>query len=174
VEEALRESEEGLRWVIGGSSIPAFVIDKGHRIIHWNQACESLVGLKFSGVVGTSNQWKAFYPHERPVMADLIVEGAGEHEIEDYYRGRYTKSKLIEGAYEAEDFSLISIAGFTSPPAQYETQVEMLLVLWKHWRTSPSASELLKHSNILLLTWRKLFPGPRLPETPTQQVMSEG
>jgi len=37
-------------------------------------------------------------------MADLIVDGASPDEIEAYYRGKYKKSRLIDGAYEAEDF----------------------------------------------------------------------
>ncbi|GAH74602.1 unnamed protein product, partial [marine sediment metagenome] len=41
---------------------------------------------------------------KRPAMADLIVDGASADEIEAYYRGKYKKSCLIDGAYEAEDF----------------------------------------------------------------------
>jgi PAS domain S-box-containing protein/putative nucleotidyltransferase with HDIG domain len=103
-EKALRESEEKLKWIIEGSPIPIFTINKEHRITQWNHACENLTGLKFTKMMGTSNQWKAFYSGERPVMVDFIINGADEHEIEKYYQDRYTKSKLIDGAYEAEDF----------------------------------------------------------------------
>ena len=37
-------------------------------------------------------------------MADLIVDGASPQKIEAYYQGKYRRSNLIEGAYEAEDF----------------------------------------------------------------------
>ena len=37
-------------------------------------------------------------------MADMIVDGASAQEIEAYYQGKYSKSPLIEGACEAEDF----------------------------------------------------------------------
>jgi len=37
-------------------------------------------------------------------MADLIVEGASEEEIEKNYKDKYRKSSLIDGAYEAVDF----------------------------------------------------------------------
>ena len=37
-------------------------------------------------------------------MADLIVNGASAEEIEKYYKGKFVKSPLIEGAYEAEDY----------------------------------------------------------------------
>jgi len=37
-------------------------------------------------------------------MADLIVDEASADEIEAYYRDKCKKSRLIDGAYEAEDF----------------------------------------------------------------------
>jgi two-component system sensor histidine kinase DegS len=39
-------------------------------------------------------------------MADLMVDGAQENEIETYYKGKCKKSQLIDSAYEAEDFFL--------------------------------------------------------------------
>ncbi len=37
-------------------------------------------------------------------MADLIIEKATAEEIKTYYKDKFVKSALIEGAYEAEDF----------------------------------------------------------------------
>ncbi len=37
-------------------------------------------------------------------MADFIVDGASAEDIEVYYKGKFRKSALIEGAYEAEDY----------------------------------------------------------------------
>lgn len=37
-------------------------------------------------------------------MADLIVDGAPTDKIVSHYRGKYKKSELIDGAYEAEDW----------------------------------------------------------------------
>ena len=45
-----------------------------------------------------------FYGEARPTMADLIVDGAPEEEIARYYQGKYRKSTVKAGAYEAEDF----------------------------------------------------------------------
>jgi len=103
-EETLRESEERLSQIIQGSSIPTFVIDNKHIITHWNKACENLTGIPASEVIGTNKQWMAFYPEERAVMADLIVNDLPEEEITKYYGDRYQKSTVIEGACEAEDF----------------------------------------------------------------------
>jgi two-component system sensor histidine kinase DegS len=92
--------------IIDGSSIPLFVINKRHGVIYWNIAIEALTGLKRDKIIGTDEQWRAFYSEKRPTMADLMVDGAQENEIETYYQGMCKKSPLIEGAYEAEDFFL--------------------------------------------------------------------
>jgi two-component system sensor histidine kinase DegS len=97
---------EMLAKIIDGSSIPSFVINKQHRVIYWNIAIEALTGLKRDRIIGTDEQWRAFYSEKRPTMADLIVDGAQENEIETYYLGRCKKSQLLEGAYEAEDLFL--------------------------------------------------------------------
>ena len=97
-------AEELLSKIIGGSPVPSFVINKQHKVTHWNTAIASLTGIASEEIVGTDEQWRAFYTDERPVMADLIVDGASAKEIEAYYPEKYKKSRLIHGAYEAEDF----------------------------------------------------------------------
>ncbi|MQY66708.1 MAG: PAS domain-containing protein, partial [Dehalococcoidia bacterium] len=97
---------EMLTKIIDGSSIPSFVINKQHKVIYWNIAIEALTGLKRGNIIGTDEQWRAFYTEKRPTMADLMVDGAPASEIETYYRGKLKKSQLIDGAYEAEDFFL--------------------------------------------------------------------
>jgi len=96
--------EEMLSKITDGSPIPSFVINKQHKVTHWNTAIESLSGISGQEIVGTDEQWRAFYTEKRPAMADLIVDGASTDEIEAYYQGKYKKSRLIDGAYEAEDF----------------------------------------------------------------------
>ena len=95
---------EMLAKIIDGSSIPSFVINKQHKVIYWNTAIEALSGIKRGEIIGTDEQWRSFYAEKRPAMADLIVDGAHVNEIKAYYPGRYKKSHLIDGAYEAEDF----------------------------------------------------------------------
>jgi PAS domain S-box-containing protein len=102
-EEALRERETWLNAVVQASPIPQMVIDKDHRVVSWNRALEELSGIRASEVVGTTGQWKAFYPHERPVLADLLIDGA-IRQIPRWYEGKYNPSKFIDGAYEAVDF----------------------------------------------------------------------
>ncbi len=97
--------EETLTKIIDGTSIPSFVINKQHKVTHWNTAIESLSSIKKEEIIGTDEQWKAFYPKKRPSMADLIVDGASVNEVKTYYT-ECRKSHLIDGAYEAEDFFL--------------------------------------------------------------------
>ena len=97
------ESEHLLQSIIHGFSITAFVIGKDHKVIHWNKALEQLSKIPMSEVVGTNEQWRAFYAEERPCMADLLVDGISER-IPKWYEGKYSKSDLLEEAYEATDF----------------------------------------------------------------------
>jgi len=99
-----KSTEDILSKIIDGSPIPSFVIDKQHKVTHWNTAIESLSGVSRQEIVETDEQWRAFYNEKRPAMADLIVEGVSAEAIEAYYQGKCEKSHLIDGAYEAEDF----------------------------------------------------------------------
>ncbi len=99
-----KRAEEMLSKITDGSPIPTFVVDKQHKVTYWNTSIESLSGVSRQEIVGTDEQWRAFYAEKRPVMVDLIVDGASADEIEAYYFGKCKKSSLIDGAYEAEDF----------------------------------------------------------------------
>jgi PAS domain S-box-containing protein len=103
-EQVLQQSERVLSQIVEGNTVATFVIDKEHRITHWNKACEKLTGIPASEVIGTKRQWSPFYPKERLVMADIVVDTVPEDDINKYYGVKYRKSPLIEGAYEAEDY----------------------------------------------------------------------
>jgi two-component system sensor histidine kinase DegS len=116
-----RSIEEALVRIIDGSSIPLFVINNHHKVTQWNTAVEALTGIKREEIIGTDEQWRAFYTEKRPVMADLIVDGASKKEIETYYKNGYKRNQLIAGAYEAEGwFSALGKDGeylhFTASP----------------------------------------------------------
>ena len=103
-EDALAESEKKLSQIINGSSTPLFVVDKTHTVTHWNKACENLTGVSAKEMVGTRRPWSPFYSAERPVLADIIVDGPTDEGLSRYYGGKFRKSALIDGAYEVEDF----------------------------------------------------------------------
>ncbi len=103
-EASKRNMQQLLAQIIDGDPVPTFVINANHQITHWNQACAMISGLPAADMVGTTRQWKAFYPESRPVMADLIVDGSLEEKFDAYYHGHFRRSANIGGAFEGEDF----------------------------------------------------------------------
>jgi len=101
--EVFSNGWQSLQSIIGSSPIPAFIIGKDHLIIYWNKALEELSGIKAEEVIGTGQQWRAFYKTARPCMADLLIDKF-QKEIPQWYPNKFVKSKLIDGAYEATDF----------------------------------------------------------------------
>src|SRR5471030_2881 len=81
-----------------GLPVATYAINTAHIITHWNTTCEQLLGWSAAEMVGTSNHWQAFYTKQRPMLADLIVDGAAPDPR------LHVASALIPGAYEAEDF----------------------------------------------------------------------
>jgi PAS domain-containing protein/DNA-binding CsgD family transcriptional regulator len=102
-EQSLKESEQRLHSILQGSTIPAFVIGKDHRVLFWNKALEELSDIAAKEVLGTKQHWRAFYGEERPCMADLLVDG-NVKDVPRWYQGKYSKSKLLKDAFEAVDF----------------------------------------------------------------------
>jgi diguanylate cyclase (GGDEF)-like protein/PAS domain S-box-containing protein len=99
----LKENEEKLKTIIEGSPVPIFVINIKHKITHWNKAMEALTGFSKEEMLGTEYQWLPFYADKRPVLADLIIDGADEKKFFDIYGDKVKKSSLVEGAYEGID-----------------------------------------------------------------------
>jgi PAS domain S-box-containing protein len=102
-EQKLIESEKMFNSIFQGFSIPAFVIGKDHKVILWNRALEKLTKIPAEEMIGTTQQWKAFYAKERPCMADLLVDSVARN-ISKWYSGKYRKYDITEDAYEATDF----------------------------------------------------------------------
>ena len=99
----LEENKATLDSIIEESPIPQFVVDRNHRIMHWNKALAEYSGIRAESVIGTTEQWRAFYDRERPCLADLLLDGEVEN-ISGWYEGKFRKSILIDDAYEAIDF----------------------------------------------------------------------
>jgi len=90
--------------ILDGSPVPTFVIDASKVVVYWNGALARMSGVPAAEVLGTQQQWRAFYPEPRPVLADLVVEGAARSVIEEFYRGKYRPAAHCPGGWEAEDF----------------------------------------------------------------------
>jgi len=98
-----RRDEQKLISIIHGSPIATFVISKDHKVIYWNRALQALSNIKPSEVLGTDQQWRAFYKNKRPCLADLILDSKTD-QIAELYSEKWNKSKLLEDAYEVTEF----------------------------------------------------------------------
>ena len=102
--QKLEEQNKELNNIILKAPIPIFVVDKNHTITHFNQALEKLSGLSTKDMIGTKDQWKAFYSTKRPVMADLIIERSSDAEIVEHYGLKYNRSSREKEKFAATDF----------------------------------------------------------------------
>lgn len=103
IQDTLERGAQRLQDILNSISIPVFVINSDHNVIYWNRAIEALSGIPAGEVLGTNRQWRAFYNHERPCLADILVKGTLD-DIPRWYGDKCTGSRLIDGAYEAVDF----------------------------------------------------------------------
>ncbi len=98
-----RNDQQILRSILQSSPIPTFVISTDHKILHWNKALEGLSNIKASQVIGTDQQWRAFYTSPRSCMADLILKDKVSNSA-SLYSGAVIKSKVLKDAYEVTQF----------------------------------------------------------------------
>jgi PAS domain S-box-containing protein len=100
----LEEQNKELNNIIVKAPIPIFVVDRNHTITHFNKALEGLTGLSAQDMIGTKDQWKAFYSTKRLVMADLIIERSSDAEIFEQYGLKYNRSSKEKEKFAATDF----------------------------------------------------------------------
>ncbi len=86
--------------LILNSTTPTFVINSDHRVQIWNRALEELTGVSASEVIGTEDQWRAFYPSSQPCLADIVLDGTYEEGVKRY--NRLSRSRLIPNGLSAE------------------------------------------------------------------------
>jgi hypothetical protein len=84
--------------------LPAFMIDREHRITHWNKAMEELTGAKAIDRIGTTDQWKPFYPEKRPTLCDLVIDSVPDALVGKFYAGKYKINDLIKSSFDVADF----------------------------------------------------------------------
>ncbi|WP_332750532.1 PAS domain S-box protein [Hydrogenophaga sp.] len=104
VQNSLMDMTKLLSQIIDGASVASLVIDQHHRVTHWNTACEHMTGIKRYEVLGTRDGWKAFYSEQRPLLADMIVDGMDEATMQALYGGKMVHSSSITGGIEVEAF----------------------------------------------------------------------
>ncbi|MGO9614494.1 MAG: PAS domain S-box protein [Dissulfurispiraceae bacterium] len=100
MENSLFEQKRFAENLMENSAVATFVLDPHHKVLTWNKACEELTGIPAAEMIGTDKQWKAFYDHERPCLADIVID-ADFDRLSDLY-AVYAKSTLASNALHAE------------------------------------------------------------------------
>ena len=100
METALAAQQQFSEKLLQNSAVPCYVLDTNHRVLIWNRACEELTGLPAVEMVGSDRHWNAFYPEQRPCLADLVLDNDIE-KILDLYQ-TFSDSQLIPEGLQAE------------------------------------------------------------------------
>ncbi len=82
--------------------VALFVVDREHKVRHWNKACEELTGVKREDILGTDRVWEVFQRPKGVSLADVVLEQDLVKLKELYGKERLRPSPLGEGAWEAE------------------------------------------------------------------------
>lgn len=89
--------------IVNNSPIATFVVDKDHRVTHWNKAAEKVSEYSIFNILGTKDAWKPFYETKRPTLADLIVDGRVDL-LREYYAEQHLQGSMESNVWHAEDF----------------------------------------------------------------------
>lgn len=97
---AFRDSRRIIDEILERSPVPAFVIDRKHRLVQWNPACQKLTGLSAGNMLG-KGVWEGFGFRDGKSLADLILDNPGA--IEAQSSGAIL-SRSGDGWFELEVF----------------------------------------------------------------------
>ena len=98
--EPMREQERFTEELIENSAVATFVLNRNHKVVLWNKACEELTGIPASYIKGTDHQWRPFYTEKRPVLADIVIDGSFE-DMPSLY-SKYAQSTLLKNGLQSE------------------------------------------------------------------------
>ncbi len=100
VELMLLEQKKFAESAIDSSAVATFVLDRDHKVILWNGACEELTGVRAGEMLGTGDHWRPFYDHRRPTLADIIIDK--KHGPVHTLYGKSSRSTLVPDGIHAE------------------------------------------------------------------------
>lgn len=132
LEAQLLEQQQLTEKMIKFSAVPIFVLNKEHIVTNWNKACEKMTGIVAQQVVGTNEHWRAFYPHPRACLADLVIDGAYDT-LPRFYDAFDTSTFLHDGIHSEGWFD--SVGGerryltFDAVPIYNRTKEELVAVI---------------------------------------------
>jgi PAS domain S-box-containing protein len=98
--QALRESKKVIDDILERTPVPTFIIDRNHRVVEWNPACEALTGVPASEILGKGS-WEGFRMGEQGSLADMLLNEPAA--VDDHFREAIL-SKSESGWYELETF----------------------------------------------------------------------
>lgn len=100
IEDALLQQTEFTKSLIESLVPAAIVLDAQHHVVIWNRACTELTGVAAATMLGTDDQWQAFYDHPRPCLADIALD-SGYVGLAEHYE-TYAPSPLVAQGLHAE------------------------------------------------------------------------
>lgn len=103
VQDALALEKNFIDSLIQGSSSPTFVIDKNHKLIYWNRACEALTGVPADDLIGTDRHWSAFYPERTNCLADMLID-----RVQPRGTKEFRSSNIIRDGFQGEGWLVLS------------------------------------------------------------------
>jgi PAS domain S-box-containing protein len=98
--EALRESQRYMDDILRKSPTSTFILDRSHRVVHWNRACEELTGIRGEEILG-KRVWEGLHVDEKGSVADMILDHPDE--IPERY-GEAVLSQTETGWFELSLF----------------------------------------------------------------------
>ena len=96
--QALRESKKYMEDILERSPVPTFIIDRNHRVVEWNPACQELTGIPAGEVLG-KGVWEGFRVGRQGSLADMVLSDPGA--IEEHFQ-EADLSKSGSGWYEMD------------------------------------------------------------------------
>jgi PAS domain-containing protein len=71
--QAFQESKKTIDDILEKSPVPTFLIDRSHRVVQWNSACQKLTGLSAGDVLG-KGVWEGFSVGDGKSLADMVLD----------------------------------------------------------------------------------------------------
>jgi diguanylate cyclase (GGDEF)-like protein len=97
------DAELRLAQIVDSTPLPIFLLGADHTVTHWNHACAELTGLGSEKMIGSRDAWRAFYAAPRPVLANLVIDGAGEAVVRSFYGANVRPHAATPGGWEVVD-----------------------------------------------------------------------
>ena len=95
---AIRKTKRFMDEIFDRYPLPTFVIDKKHRVVQWNQACQEASRIPKEDILG-KKVWEGFAVDDRGTVADILLENVDSIN-ED--RSDLIISKTNSGWFETE------------------------------------------------------------------------